>query len=145
MRIAVFPGSFDPFTLGHLDLVQRAAPLFDRIIIAIGENAAKQYMWTLAERIERIEQAVSGLSNVSVDSYTGLTAAYCESQGASYILRGLRNTTDFNYEQTIAQANLEVNGVESFFLMTAPKYAHISSSIVRDLARNNGDYSSLIP
>lgn len=145
MRIAVFPGSFDPFTLGHLDLVQRAAPLFDRIIIAIGENAAKQYMWTLPERIERIEQAVSGLSHVSVDSYSGLTAAYCKSRGASYILRGLRNTTDFNYEQTIAQANLEVNGVESFFLMTAPKYAHISSSIVRDLARNSGDYSSLIP
>lgn len=145
MRIAVFPGTFDPFTLGHLDLVERASGLFDQLIIAIGENAAKQHMWTLAERVERIENAVSGLQNVSVDTYSGLTARYCESKGAAFILRGLRNTTDFNYEQTIAQANLDVNGVETIFLMTAPKYGHISSSIVRDLARNDGDYSKLIP
>lgn len=145
MKIAVFPGSFDPITLGHVDIIQRALPLFDKIIIAIGINAAKQSMWTLEERISKIEVAFKNEAKVVVKNYTGLTAAFCKEQKANYILRGLRNTTDFNYEQTIAQANEKVNGVDSVFLISSPEYAYISSSIVRDIARNNGDYSSLIP
>lgn len=145
MKIAVFPGSFDPITLGHVDIIQRALPLFDKIIIAIGINAAKQSMWTLEERISKIEVAFKNEAKVVVKNYTGLTAAFCKEQKANYILRGLRNTTDFNYEQTIAQANDKVNGVDSVFLISSPEYAYISSSIVRDIARNNGDYSSLIP
>ncbi|MFC7358612.1 pantetheine-phosphate adenylyltransferase [Jejudonia soesokkakensis] len=145
MRIAVFPGSFDPITLGHVDIIQRALPLFDKIIIAIGVNAAKQTMWTLEERKSKIEAAFKNDAKVMVKNYTGLTAAFCKEQKANYILRGLRNTTDFNYEQTIAQANEKVNGVDSIFLISSPEYSHISSSIVRDIARNDGDYNSLIP
>lgn len=145
MKIAVFPGSFDPITLGHVDIIQRALPLFDKIIIAIGINAAKQSMWTLEERISKIEVAFKNEAKVVVKNYTGLTAAFCKEQKANYILRGIRNTTDFNYEQTIAQANEKVNGVDSVFLISSPEYAYISSSIVRDIARNSGDYSSLIP
>jgi len=145
LRRAVFPGSFDPFTLGHLDIIERALPLFDEIVIAIGENASKKYMWTLKERIKKIEAATQSWSQVSVASYTGLTASFCKKMDAQFILRGLRNTTDFTYEQTIAQANEKVNGVDSVFLMSSPEYGHISSSIVRDIARNNGDYSTLVP
>ncbi len=145
MRRAVFPGSFDPITLGHVDIVTRALPLFDEIIIAIGVNANKTYMWPLDERIEKIEAAFRGNTKVTVASYEGLTANFCKEQQAQFILRGLRNTTDFNYEQTIAQANEKVNGVDSIFLICSPEFSHISSSIVRDIARNGGDFASLIP
>lgn len=144
-RIAVFPGSFDPITLGHVDIIQRALPLFDEIIIAIGINDAKNYMWSLEDRIAFIENAFSGNSNIRVASYTGLTADFCKVEKASCILRGLRNTTDFTYEQTIAQANEKVNGVDSVFLLSSPEYGYISSSIVRDIARNGGNISSLVP
>ena len=144
-KIAVFPGSFDPITLGHLDIIKRALPLFDAIIVAIGTNAAKKYMWTLEERKEKLEKAFDAYPNVSIADYKGLTAEFCKKNNAQFILRGLRNTTDFNYEQTIAQANEKVNGVDSVFLICSPEYSHISSSIVRDIARNNGDFSSLIP
>lgn len=144
-RIAVFPGSFDPITLGHVDIIQRALPLFDEIIIAIGINDAKNYMWSLEDRIAFIENAFSGNSNIRVASYTGLTADFCKVEKASCILRGLRNTTDFTYEQTIAQANEKVNGVDSIFLLSSPEYGYISSSIVRDIARNGGNISSLVP
>ncbi len=144
-RIAVFPGSFDPITLGHVDIIQRALPLFDEIIIAIGINDAKNYMWSLEDRIAFIENAFSGNSNIRVASYTGLTADFCKAEKASCILRGLRNTTDFTYEQTIAQANEKVNGVDSIFLLSSPEYGYISSSIVRDIARNGGNISSLVP
>tara|TARA_R100000935_G_scaffold14034_1_gene28237 strand:- start:5214 stop:5669 length:456 start_codon:yes stop_codon:yes gene_type:complete len=145
IRRAVFPGSFDPITLGHVDIINRALPLFDEIIIAIGVNAAKNYMWTLEERIAKIEAVFKGNLKVKVTSYKGLTAAFCKKENAQFILRGLRNTADFTYEQTIAQANEKVNGVDSVFLICSPEYSHISSSIVRDIARNDGDYSSLIP
>ena len=145
MRRAVFPGSFDPITLGHVDIVTRALPLFDEIIIAIGVNANKTYMWPLDERIEKIEAAFRGNTKITVASYEGLTANFCKKQQAKFILRGLRNTTDFNYEQTIAQANEKVNGVDSIFLICSPEFSHISSSIVRDIARNGGDFASLIP
>ena len=145
MKRAVFPGSFDPITLGHVDIINRALPLFDEIIIAIGINAAKKYMWSQEERVALIEKAFSGNNKIKVKTYTGLTADFCKAEGAGFILRGLRNTTDFNYEQTIAQANAKVNGVDSVFIICSPEYSHISSSIVRDIARNDGDYSSLVP
>ncbi|WP_432413043.1 pantetheine-phosphate adenylyltransferase [Rasiella sp. SM2506] len=145
MRKAVFPGSFDPITLGHINIIERALPLFDEIIIAIGVNAAKNYMWPLDERIAKIKAAFSGNSKIKVTSYQGLTADFCKAEEAQWILRGLRNTADFSYEQTIAQANEKVNGIESLFLICSPEYAYISSSIVRDLARNGGDYSLLVP
>jgi pantetheine-phosphate adenylyltransferase len=145
MRRAIFPGSFDPFTLGHKDIIERALPLFDEIIIAIGSNAAKQYMWSLEERKERIENAFINHDAILVKTYEGLTADFCKKENAQFILRGLRNTTDFTYEQTIAQANQKANCVDSVFIISSPEYSYISSSIVRDIARNNGDYSSLIP
>ena len=145
IRRAIFPGSFDPITLGHVDIIKRAVPLFDEIIIAIGVNAAKNYMWTLEDRIAKIEAVFKGNPKVKVRSYEGLTADFCKKENAQFILRGLRNTADFTYEQTIAQANEKVNGVDSVFLICSPEYSHISSSIVRDIARNSGDYSSLIP
>jgi len=145
MKIAVFPGSFDPITLGHLDIVERAVPLFDQIIVAIGTNAAKKYMWSIEERQAFIEKTFGNHPSVIVKTYRGLTADFCKTNGAQYILRGLRNTTDFNYEQTIAQANHKVNGVDSVFIICSPEYSHISSSIVRDIARNGGDIESLVP
>ncbi|MCH9660000.1 MAG: pantetheine-phosphate adenylyltransferase [Bacteroidetes bacterium] len=144
-RIAVFPGSFDPITLGHVDIIERALPLFDEIIVAIGVNAAKKYMWTLDERVALLNKTFAAHDKVKIDTYTGLTASFCKEQRAQYILRGLRNAIDFSYEQTIAQANDKVNGVDSVFLICSPEYSHISSSIVRDIARNKGDYSTLVP
>jgi len=145
IRRAVFPGSFDPITLGHVDIIERALPLFDEIIIAIGVNAAKNYMWNLEERIAKIKVVFKGNSKIKVTSYEGLTANFCKKENAQYMLRGLRNTADFTYEQTIAQANEKVNGIDSVFLICSPEYSHISSSIVRDIARNGGDFTSLVP
>ncbi|WP_114492121.1 pantetheine-phosphate adenylyltransferase [Candidatus Ulvibacter alkanivorans] len=145
MRRAVFPGSFDPITLGHVDIIKRALPLFDEIIIAIGVNAEKKYMFNLADRKRFISEAFSGNSKVSVQDYTGLTADFCKEKEAEFIVRGVRNTNDFTYEQTIAQANAKVNGVDSVFLVSSPEFSHISSSIVRDIARNGGNYSSIVP
>jgi len=144
-KIAVFPGSFDPITMGHVDIIKRARPLFDEIIVAIGTNAAKKYMWSLEERKSRLKEAFKDLPTITIADYKGLTADFCKQNNAQFILRGLRNTTDFTYEQTIAQANEKVNGVDSVFLICSPEFSHISSSIVRDIARNGGDYSSLIP
>ncbi len=145
MRRAVFPGSFDPITLGHVDIVERAIPLFDEIIVAIGVNAAKKNMWSLEERLQMLESTFQDQPKVKIASYEGLTADFCKKEGAEFLLRGLRNATDFNYEQTIAQANAKVNGVDSVFLICSPEFSHISSSIVRDIARNGGDFSGLLP
>ncbi|MDC8005478.1 pantetheine-phosphate adenylyltransferase [Aureisphaera galaxeae] len=144
-RRAVFPGSFDPITLGHVDIITRAVPLFDEIIVAIGVNAAKKYMWSLEERKAFLEKTFADFPSVKVATYEGLTADFCKNEEAQFILRGLRNTTDFTYEQTIAQANEKVNGVDSVFIISDPEYSFVSSSIVRDIARNNGDYSNLVP
>ena len=145
MKRVVFPGSFDPITLGHVDIINRALPLFDEIIVAIGTNAAKTYMWSLDVRQALIESAFANNPKVTVKAYNGLTADFCKDEEAQFILRGLRNTSDFNYEQTIAQANAKVNGVDSVFMVCSPEYSHISSSIVRDIARNGGNIDSLIP
>jgi pantetheine-phosphate adenylyltransferase len=145
MKKAVFPGSFDPITLGHVDLVLRSLALFDEIVIAIGTNAAKTSLFSLAERIGFIEKTFGGQPKIKVDTYEGLTADYCKKTGAGFILRGLRNTADFEYEKTIAQANAKLTGIETAFLFSAPEHAFISSSIVRDVIRNGGDCSLFVP
>ncbi|MBZ0328535.1 MAG: pantetheine-phosphate adenylyltransferase [Altibacter sp.] len=145
MKRAVFPGSFDPITLGHLDIIERAIPLFDEIIIAIGVNADKKYLWSLEDRKRFIETTFASEKTIKVKTYSGLTVDFCKAVSASFILRGLRNTADFNYEQSIAQTNSSLAGVESVFMMCSPKYSNISSSIVRDVFRNDGDISALVP
>lgn len=145
MRRAVFPGTFDPITLGHLDIINRALPLFDEIIIAIGVNADKKTMFTLEERLKFIEDIFKNEEKVIVESYSGLTAKYCIKKNAQFIVRGLRNTTDLNYEQPIAQTNFQMTNVETIFLICSPEVSNISSTIVRDVMRNNGDYSKLVP
>ena len=145
MNRAVFPGSFDPITLGHIDIIERGLTLFDEIIVAIGSNADKKYMWSLEERIGYIEKAFEGNSKIKVASYEGLTVDFCHSVDARFLLRGLRNSLDFSYEKSIAQNNAKLAGVESVFLVCSPEVSHISSTIVRDIARNNGDYSNLVP
>lgn len=145
MKRAVFPGSFDPITLGHVDIINRGLLLFDEIIIAIGVNAEKKYMWSLKERQDFIEKSFEGNPKIRVASYNGLTADFCVSVGAQFLLRGLRNSLDFSYEKSIAQNNRILAGVESVFLVCAPEVSHISSTVVRDIARNNGDFKSLVP
>lgn len=145
MKKAVFPGSFDPFTLGHLDIVTRALPLFNEIVIAIGINADKKYMFSLEERLTFIKETFRDNPKIKVETYKGLTAAYCQEIDAKFILRGLRNTTDYNFEQSIAQTNLAIAGVESIFLVSTPGVANISSTIVRDIMRYDGDFTSLVP
>jgi pantetheine-phosphate adenylyltransferase, bacterial len=145
MKRAVFPGSFDPITLGHVDIINRALPLFDEIIIAIGVNADKKYLWSLEDRKRFIEATFASEKTIRVKTYSGLTVDFCKAESANFILRGLRNTTDFTYEQSIAQTNVSLAGVESVFIVCSPKFSNISSSIVRDVFRNGGDISGLVP
>jgi pantetheine-phosphate adenylyltransferase len=145
MRRAVFPGSFDPITLGHVDIIERALPLFDEIVVAIGINAEKKYMWSLNDRKSFLEKTFSNEPKIRIDTYTGLTAEFCKTVNAQYILRGLRNASDFAYEQTIAQANDNAFGVDSLFIMGSPEMSYISSTVVRDIARHGGDFSAFVP
>jgi pantetheine-phosphate adenylyltransferase len=145
-RIAVFPGSFDPITNGHVDIVQRAVGLFDKIIIAVGQNAQKKYMFTREQRVTYIKNAFEGVDEIEVMDFEGLTVDFCRSVGARYILRGLRNPADFEFEKAIAQANRMMDHqLETVFLLTDPEFAAISSSIVRDVYRNGGDVSMFVP
>ncbi len=145
-KIAVFPGSFDPITNGHVDIVQRAVGLFDRIIIAIGQNARKKYMFPRNQRMEFVQMAFEGVEKIEVMQFEGLTVGFCKSVGAQYILRGLRNPADFEFEKAIAQANRMMDHqLETVFLLTDPGFAAISSSIVRDICRNGGDISMFVP
>ena len=146
MKIAVFPGSFDPITVGHVDLVRRAAPLFDKIIVAIGINTQKKYLFDLEQRTSWLEDVFAEDANVEVDSYEGLTAHFCQKRNAKYLLRGLRNSSDFDYEKTISQLNNIVGeGLETVFLISQPAYSHISSTIVREIIKGKGDASSFLP
>lgn len=146
-RIAVFPGSFDPITLGHLDIIARAVPLFDKIIVAIGTNSSKSYMFTLEQRMQFIAEAITRFDNVEVEAYEGLTVDYCREKDASYILRGLRNPADFEFEKAIAHTNRAITNhdIETIFLLTSSGKSYISSSIVRDVMRNGGNYKILVP
>lgn len=144
-KIAVFPGSFDPITLGHTSVIQRALPLFDEIIVAIGNNAQKKYMFDLKQRENWIKGAFKS-SKIRVDIYQGLTVEYCEKMNAKYILRGVRNTQDFEFERSIAQMNRRLNDeIETITIFTDPAYAAISSTIVRDIIRNQGDAQQFLP
>jgi len=146
MKRAIFPGSFDPITKGHQALVQRGLELFDEIIIAIGSNANKKYMYTLEERIKFIEQTFEGEPGVKVESYEGLTTDYCERKEAKFMLRGLRTSPDFEFERAIAQINKEMKpNLETVFFITSAELSAISSSIVRDIIKNNGDASPFLP
>ena len=148
MRVAVFTGSFDPITLGHYDIVERASPLFDKIIIAIGQNSQKKYMFSLEQRINFIKKTFEKFPNIEVDHFEGLTIDYCRSHDVKFILRGLRNPSDFEFEKAIAQTNRELthnNKVETIFLLTSASKAFISSSIVREIISFNGNYELLVP
>jgi len=145
MKKAVFPGSFDPLTLGHVDIIKRALPLFDEIIIAVGVNASKKYMFSLQQRMSFIANIFKRESKIKVDKYDSLTVAYCKSKNADFILRGLRNPADFEFEKAIAQTNRRLSGIETVFLLTSAETSFISSSIIRDIIRNGGDVSTLVP
>lgn len=146
MKIAVFPGSFDPYTLAHHDLLMRALPMFDKIYVAIGVNSSKVGLMDVSMKLEAINALYADQEKVEVSTYKGLTVDYCKEVGAQVILRGLRNTTDLDYENIIAQNNLLLNpAVESYFLVSRSGLAHISSTIVRDIWRNQGDISPLVP
>ena len=145
MKRAVFPGSFDPITLGHLDIVERSIPLFDEIIIGVGTNSEKKYMFSLKKRIDFIEETFSNYNKISVSQYEGLTIDFCKKIQADFIIRGLRNPADFEFEKAIAHTNRKLSGIETVFMLTAAKTSFISSSIVREIISNQGDYKQLVP
>jgi pantetheine-phosphate adenylyltransferase len=145
MRKAIFPGSFDPITLGHEDIIRRGIPLFDEIVIAIGVNAEKKYMFSLEDRKRFIEETFKNEPKISIVVYEGLTIDLCKRINANFILRGLRNPADFEFEKAIAHTNRRMSKIETVFLLTAAKTSFISSSIVRDVIRNNGQYELLVP
>ncbi|HRG18737.1 MAG TPA: pantetheine-phosphate adenylyltransferase [Flavobacterium lutivivi] len=144
-RKAIFPGSFDPITLGHYDIIKRGVSLFDEVIVAIGINADKKYMFSLEQRKKFIEEAFKDEPKVKVITYQGLTIDLCKKENADFILRGLRNPADFEFEKAIAHTNRKLSKIETVFLLTASKTSYISSSIVRDVLRNGGDISKLVP
>ncbi len=140
IRKAVFPGSFDPFTKGHLDVLQSSLRVFDRVIVAVGYNNGKSGLFSVNERIEIIKESVKDLVNVEVESYTGLTIDFCNSVGASFIVRGIRSTTDFDFEQVIAQANYKMSpNIQTVFIPSSAECSFITSTVVRDVLLNGGD------
>ena len=145
-KIAVFPGSFDPLTNGHCDIIARALPLFDKIIIAIGRNNDKNYMFSLEERMDFVRRTYADQPKIEVTSYQGMTVDYCRSIGVKFMLRGLRNPSDFEFEKAIAQTNRRLSpDVETVFLLTSSGYSFISSSIVREILTYDGDVSKVAP
>ena len=146
MKTAVFPGSFDPITSGHVDIVRRALPLFDRVLIAVGVNSQKRYLFPLDQRLAWLRTVFADEPKVEVAHFEGLTAHYCREIGARYLLRGLRNASDFDYEKTISQLNSIVGeGLETVFLISRPAYSHVSSTIVREIIKGKGDAAPFLP
>jgi pantetheine-phosphate adenylyltransferase len=142
---ALCPGTYDPVTHGHLDIVRRAAGLFDRVVMAVIENPAKAPMFEVADRVDMLREAVADLANVEVDSFSGLLVDYARSKGASVIVKGLRAVSDFDYELQMAQMNRHLAEVETFFVPTSAKWSYLSSSLVKEVARYGGDVSNLVP
>ena len=146
MKIAVFPGSFDPITTGHVNLIKRSLPLFDKIVVSIGVNSSKKTLFTLEQRMEWLESVFADEPKIEIANFTGLTVDFCKSIGAGYLIRGLRNSSDFDYEKTISQLNSVLgDGLETFFLISKPGFSHISSTIVREIIKAGGDASAFVP
>lgn len=145
MKIALFPGSFDPITKGHENLIHRAIPFFDKIVIGIGVNTAKKYLFPLEDRVDYIRQCFALNPKIEVCTYEKLTGEFCREIGAQFLIRGIRNAIDFQFEADIARANQELFGLETLFWVTDGAYAHVSSSLVRDLYLNHGNYQKYIP
>lgn len=145
-KIAVFPGSFDPITIGHESIIRRACKVFDKVIVAIGENADKKSYFSIDQRLEWIEKVFADEPKVNTDKYSGLTVDYCKKVGAKFILRGLRTSADFEFERSIGQVNKKLDqDIETIFLLTAPEHTSLNSSIVRDILRHGGDASQFVP
>ena len=145
MRRAIFPGSFDPITLGHVDIINRSMPLFDELVIAIGVNSTKKYMFSLDKRKAFIEETFPAEPKITVVTYEGLTVDFCHEIEADFIVRGLRNPSDFEFEKTITQVNRRLSKIETVFLLTSAETAFISSSIVREVIHFKGDFQSMVP
>ena len=145
MKKAIFPGSFDPFTIGHYDIVNRALPLFDEIVIGVGVNAQKQPLFSAEERVSAIQKAFRDEPKVRVMTYETLTVDFAREVGAKFMLRGVRSTTDFEYEKAFAEANKQLSGIETVLMLTRPEYEHISSSLVRDLYSYGKDITPYLP
>lgn len=146
MKVTLFPGSFDPLTLGHLDLIKRGSALFDQLAVAVMTNTSKQPLFSVDERVAQVKEAVAGLSNVSVITSQGLTVDLMNQIGADYLLRGLRNSRDFEYEKDIAAMNQFLDDqVDTVFLLADPKYQHLSSSLLKEVAMTGGDISAYLP
>lgn len=146
MKIAVFPGSFDPITIGHYDLIIRALSLFDKVIVAVGTNSTKSYLFSLEQRLEWLKIVFGSEEKIEIDHFDGLTAHYCQKVHANYLIRGLRNASDFDYEKTISQVNQIISdGIETVFLISTPQYSHVSSTIVREVIKGNGNVEQFLP
>ena len=146
MKIAVFPGSFDPITTGHVDLIKRSLPLFDKIFVAVGVNSNKKTLFTLKTRLKWLHDVFKDEEKIEIAYFEGLTVEFCKSVDANYLIRGLRNSSDFDYEKTISQLNSVIgNGLETFFLISKPGFSHISSTIVREIIKAGGDASTFVP
>ena len=145
-KVAVFPGSFSPFSIGHQSVVEKAIPLFDKIIISVGVNSKKNQYFSIQERMQWIDSVYANNEKIEVKKYEGLTIDFCKKEGANFILRGLRDSHDFKFEKDIAQMNNDLDSsIETIFIITPPQFAHISSSLIRDIIKNGGDVSKFIP
>lgn len=146
MRIGIYPGSFDPVTLGHLDIIKRSSDLVDKLYVAVITNKRKESLFTREERIDMLKKVTKDISNVEIESFDGLTVEYAEEKGANVMFRGLRAVTDFEYELQLAQTNHKLNPkVDTLFLITNVEYSYLSSSLVREIASYNGDISCFVP